>query len=90
MANDWTKHLLYFVLLFTFFEVSHAAPPDDPASLFPIYEGWIALGDSYAAGIGAGTRVRDNDAVDQSQCSQYTNAYPRLLKEAIAKRDGRE
>jgi hypothetical protein len=45
---------------------------------YPINEGWVAFGDSYAAGIGAGTPL---DTVDD--CKRGTGAYISILDQII-------
>ncbi|KAL1599455.1 Glucan endo-1,3-alpha-glucosidase agn1 [Paraconiothyrium brasiliense] len=46
---------------------------------WPDYPDFIALGDSYGAGIGAGTRITDNTWDTQHACFQGTNANSRYL-----------
>lgn len=52
--------------------------PNSFAEEYPIKEGWVAFGDSYAAGIGAGKPL---DKVDD--CKRGTGAYISILNDII-------
>ena len=56
-------------------------PVDTNTEPFPIREGWVAFGDSYAAGIGAGNRLQKDE--DDNGCSRGTGSYPTILNEIV-------
>ncbi|KAL8759101.1 MAG: hypothetical protein Q9184_003726 [Pyrenodesmia sp. 2 TL-2023] len=58
--------------------------PEDNVVEVPSYFAWIntwaAIGDSFAAGIGAGSTPKEADEV---QCSRYGDAYPAILNDLM-------
>ena len=59
------------VLLFSIVFIGALSQSTDPGDLSFI-KTWAAIGDSYAAGIGAGNKL-------QSSCSRYDSSYPNLI-----------
>ena len=67
------KRAMFFssVLLFSSVFIGALSQSTDPGDLSFI-KTWAAIGDSYAAGIGAGNRL-------QYSCSRYDSSYPNLI-----------
>lgn len=61
-----------------------AAKPEDDADELPSYFTWIhtwtAIGDSFAAGIGAGQYPKTHE---DTSCSRYGDAYPVMLNDLM-------
>lgn len=66
----------WWATIATYLESSDAV--DLTTAPFPVREGWVAFGDSYAAGIGAGKPLDNTKA-----CARGTGGYPSILDDII-------
>jgi hypothetical protein len=66
----------WWATIATYLESSDAI--DLTTASFPVNEGWVAFGDSYAAGIGAGKPIDNIKA-----CARGTGGYPPILDDII-------
>lgn len=77
-ASQTMSSLLLFLLLSLQLSISSTNRTAREDSFLPATEGeyWVALGDSYAAGVGAGHRI-------SRDCERYDLAYPFQLNEVL-------
>ena len=80
MAPGATKLLAIIAAVVLVLATTIAGQEDDFADHPPVHEGWVAFGDSFSAGIGAGSGSNvPGDVGSGSSCRRTRGSYPVLL-----------